>query len=70
MRAQEPSILPSFFLFYDFESGDVLSVYENTSSELLEIFQSNPGLFYQAEVFHGNLQVANYDIYSYRILRR
>lgn len=69
-RVQEPSPHPSFFLFYDFESGQVLSVHENTSSELLEIFQSHPGLFYQAEVYRGNVQAASYDIYSEKILQR
>nr|XP_039255218.1 DET1 homolog [Styela clava] len=44
-RVQEPGAQPSFFVTYNIPDAKVLAVYENTSCDLLSIFERHPDLF-------------------------
>lgn len=45
MRVMEPGSQPSFFVTYNIPEGKVLSVYENTSHELLSVYEKHPEVF-------------------------
>lgn len=45
MRILEPGAQPSLFVTYNIPEGKVLSVHENTSSELLSVYENHPELF-------------------------
>lgn len=55
LRVQEPNSQPSFFLIYDIESTQVVAVYENTSQELLELFENFCDMFRNASL-HSEAQ--------------
>ncbi|XP_045604705.1 DET1 homolog [Procambarus clarkii] len=50
LRAAEPNGQPSFFVVYNMISTEVLAVYENTSSELLELFEKMADFFRNARL--------------------
>ncbi|GLH03507.1 hypothetical protein R5R35_014388 [Gryllus longicercus] len=50
LRATEPNSQPSFFVVYNIFSAKVLAVYENTSEELLELFENCCDLFRNAKL--------------------
>lgn len=47
-RISEPNSQPSYFVVYNIESTDVIAVYENTSNELLDLFENFCDLFRNA----------------------
>lgn len=49
-KANEPNIQPSFFVIYSIWDQKVLAVYENTSEELLELFELHNDLFRNARM--------------------
>ncbi|GAB6020622.1 acid phosphatase det1 [Chamberlinius hualienensis] len=50
LRAQDPSSQPAFFVVYNIKTTQVLAVYENTSEELLELFETFCDLFRNASL--------------------
>ncbi|XP_071529937.1 DET1 homolog [Panulirus ornatus] len=50
LRAAEPNGQPSFFVVYNMITTEVLAVYENTSSELLELFEKMADFFRNARL--------------------
>nr|XP_053643092.1 DET1 homolog isoform X2 [Cherax quadricarinatus]XP_053643093.1 DET1 homolog isoform X2 [Cherax quadricarinatus]XP_053643094.1 DET1 homolog isoform X2 [Cherax quadricarinatus]XP_053643095.1 DET1 homolog isoform X2 [Cherax quadricarinatus]XP_053643096.1 DET1 homolog isoform X2 [Cherax quadricarinatus]XP_053643097.1 DET1 homolog isoform X2 [Cherax quadricarinatus] len=50
LRAAEPNGQPSFFVVYNMISTEVLAVYKNTSSELLELFEKMADFFRNARL--------------------
>nr|CAG4650790.1 EOG090X028J [Simocephalus serrulatus]SVE94110.1 EOG090X028J [Simocephalus serrulatus] len=40
LRAPEPNTQPAFFVVYNMENAQVINVYENTSQELLDLFEN------------------------------
>ncbi|KAK7496836.1 hypothetical protein BaRGS_00011816 [Batillaria attramentaria] len=50
LRVQEPNSQPSFFVVYDIETTQVVAVYENTSEELLELFENFCDMFRNASL--------------------
>lgn len=49
-KANEPNIQPSFFVIYSIWDQKVLAVYENTSEELLDLFERHSDLFRNARM--------------------
>ena len=45
MRVLEPGAQPSFFVTYNIPEAKVLTVHENTSGELLAVYEKHPELF-------------------------
>ncbi|XP_050695628.1 DET1 homolog isoform X2 [Eriocheir sinensis] len=50
LRAAEPNGQPSFFVVYNMITTEVLAVYENTSSELLDLFEKMADFFRNARL--------------------
>ncbi|XP_042205419.1 DET1 homolog isoform X2 [Homarus americanus] len=50
LRSAEPNGQPSFFVVYNMITTEVLAVYENTSSELLELFEKMADFFRNARL--------------------
>lgn len=50
LRVQDPNSQPSLFMVYDMESTKVLAVYENTSEELMELFENFCDMFRNASL--------------------
>ena len=48
LRSSEPNSQPSYFVVYNIESTEVLAVYENTSQQLLDLFENFCDLFRNA----------------------
>lgn len=48
LRVSDPNSQPSFFVVYNMRSTEVLAVYENTSEELLNLFEKYCDLFRNA----------------------
>jgi de-etiolated-1 len=48
LRSSEPNSQPSYFVVYNTETTDVTAVYENTSEELLDLFENFCDLFRNA----------------------
>jgi len=40
LRAQDPNSQPSFFVFYDMSSAEVIRVFKSTSDKLLSLYES------------------------------
>lgn len=52
MRVLEPGAQPSFFVTYNIPEAKVLSVHENTSGELLSVYENHPELFRPPSSLH------------------
>lgn len=50
LRVQDPNSQPSFFMVYDMETTEVLAVCENTSEDLMELFENFCDLFRNASL--------------------
>lgn len=50
LRAAEPNGQPSFFVVYNMVTTEVLAVYENTSLELLHLFEKMADFFRNARL--------------------
>nr|CAG4649988.1 EOG090X028J [Sida crystallina] len=50
LRAPEPNIQPAFFVVYNMDTAEVVNVYENTSEELLHLFENFCDLFRNARL--------------------
>ena len=50
LKASEPNSQSSFFVVYNFMTAEVLAVYENTSEELLQLFENFCDLFRNAKL--------------------
>lgn len=50
LKASEPNLQSSFFVVYNIFSAEVLAVYENTSEELLQLFENFCDLFRNAKL--------------------
>jgi len=55
---------PAFFVFYDFNSEEIVSVYENVSQKMVDLYETCPQIFFGGEFSRGNLQSASFDIHS------
>lgn len=57
LRSHEPNAQSSFFVVYNFRTTAVLAVYENTSEELLDLFQNYCDFFRNTNI---NLDVEEF----------
>lgn len=72
LKVNDPNSQPSFFVIYDMKSTEVLAVYENTSEELLDLFEQFCDLFRNA-MLHSLAQFtcsASSNIFARQIQRR
>ncbi|XP_038073823.1 DET1 homolog [Patiria miniata] len=72
LRTQDPNSQPSFFVVYNMLTTEVVAVFENTSEELLELFENFCDLFRNATL-HAHAQFtcsASSNIYARQIQRR
>ena len=72
LRIQDPNSQPSFFVVYNMVNTKVVAVYENTSEDLLELFENFCDLFRNATL-HAPAQFtcsASSNIYARQIQRR
>ncbi|KAJ8945429.1 hypothetical protein NQ318_009885 [Aromia moschata] len=53
LKSTDVNSQPQFFVIYNMKSGKVLAVYENTSKQLLDLFENFCDLFRNASVFTG-----------------
>nr|KAG5706561.1 hypothetical protein BaRGS_028732 [Batillaria attramentaria] len=60
LRVQEPNSQPSFFVVYDIETTQVVAVYENTSEELLELFENFCDMFRNASLHSQSFSSSPY----------
>ncbi|XP_078687648.1 DET1 homolog [Branchiostoma floridae x Branchiostoma belcheri] len=73
LRVQDPNSQPSFFVVYDMMSTNVVAVFENTSEELLELFENFCDLFRNASLHSQPVHFtcsASSNIYARQIQRR
>lgn len=72
LRVQDPNSQPSFFVVYNMVSTEVIAVFENTSEDLLELFENFSDLFRNATL-HAPIQFtcsASSNIHARQIHRR
>ncbi|XP_066994090.2 DET1 homolog isoform X2 [Anabrus simplex] len=72
LKASEPNSQSSFFMVYNIFSAEVLAVYENTSEELLQLFENFCDLFRNAKL-HSESQFTcspSNNLYARLIQRR
>ena len=72
LRIQDPNSQPSFFVVYNMVTTKVVAVFENTSEDLLELFENFCDLFRNATL-HASAQFtcsASSNIYARQIQRR
>ena len=72
LRANDPNSQPSFFVIYNMKTTEILAVYENTSEELLDLFEQFCDHFRNA-MLHTVAQFtcsASSNIHARQILRR
>lgn len=68
-----PSLQPSFFVVYNMVSTEVLAVFENTSDQLLELFENFCDLFRNATLHSQVVQFpcsASSNNYARQVQRR
>nr|CAG4641511.1 EOG090X028J [Eurycercus lamellatus] len=56
LRAPEPNTQPAFFVVYNMENAQIINVYENTSQELLHLFENFCDLLRNSPAFCSELQ--------------
>ena len=56
LRSSEPNSQVSFFVVYNFKSTEVVSVYENTSDDLLNMFEHYCDFFRNTNVHDDKLR--------------
>ncbi|XP_077989109.1 DET1 homolog [Glandiceps talaboti] len=72
LRVQDPNSQPSFFVVYNMVTTEVMAVYENTSEQLLELFENFCDLYRNASL-HAHSQFtcsASCNVYARQIQRR
>ena len=56
LRSSEPNSQASFFVVYNFKSTEVVAVYENTSEDLLNMFENYCDFFRNTNVHDDKLR--------------
>ena len=51
LKSVEPNAQPSFFVVYNIFKAEILAIYENTSEELLHLFENFCDHFRNAKLF-------------------